>query len=112
MGLFDELMWPGDIFAAHMDCKKIYDMYALGTHPDYRGRGLATKLVLESFKVAKKSDCDCVTVLATNDFSRKIFNNVGMSILKTKPWNECYYDDTKVFGDVKSKHLSSHFMIL
>jgi hypothetical protein len=35
-----------------------------------------------------------------------------MSVLKAKPWNRCYFDDTKVFGEVKSKHPSAHFMIL
>jgi hypothetical protein len=74
--------------------------------------GIATKLVEESFKFAKKANCDCTTVLVSSDISRKIFDNAGMSVLETKPWNECYYGDTKVFGDVKSKYLSSHFMLL
>ena len=37
--LFDELLHPGDIFEKHPIVIKIYDMFAMAIHPDYRGRG-------------------------------------------------------------------------
>jgi GNAT superfamily N-acetyltransferase len=45
MATFDELMYPGDIFMKYRDCHKIYDMFALATHPDYRGKGIAGHLL-------------------------------------------------------------------
>ena len=46
----DLLYWPKDVFDTYGD-EKIYSMFALGTHPDYRGRGIATILVKETLKV-------------------------------------------------------------
>ena len=54
MAMFDELMWPGDVFSKYPSVNNIYDMFALATLPDYRGRGLATKLVQQALIVAKK----------------------------------------------------------
>jgi hypothetical protein len=46
MALFDEMMWTGEIFAANPDCKKIYGMFALGTHPEYRRRGFQSCFIV------------------------------------------------------------------
>ena len=54
MAMFDELMWPGDVFSKYPSVNNIYDMFALATLPDYRGRGLATKLVQQALIIAKK----------------------------------------------------------
>ena len=40
LSIFDEIMHSSDVFAANPDVTKIYDMFALATLPDYRGRGL------------------------------------------------------------------------
>ena len=37
--MFDELLYPGDVFDKYPDVTKIYDMFALATHPNYRGQG-------------------------------------------------------------------------
>ena len=37
--LFDELLHPGDVFEKYPNVLKIYDMFAMAIHPDYRGRG-------------------------------------------------------------------------
>ena len=38
--------------------KKIYKFDALATHPDYRGKGIATQLIQQALIIAKKSHCD------------------------------------------------------
>ena len=53
MTLFDELMFPGDIFDNNPDDKKYYDMFTLATKPGYRGKGIGKKLVQQSLAVGK-----------------------------------------------------------
>ena len=110
--LMDELCWPGDIFSQNATVKKLYKFDALATHPDYRGRGLATKLVNQAFIVAKKSQCDGAIVLATNDYTRKIFNKIGMEVVATKQWKDCVFGGKKLFEEVKSEMVTSHFIRL
>ena len=112
MSLFDDMMHPGDIFEKHPDRVQMYDMFALSTLPEYRGRGIATKLVQEAFKVAKKAGCDCAVVLATNDLTREIFAKVGMTMLASRPWIECNYDNVIIYGQVESQCLSCHYIDL
>ena len=47
-----QVLWPADVFDANPEDNLIYEMYALGVHSDYRGRGLGRILVEESFKVS------------------------------------------------------------
>ena len=110
--LMDELCWPGDMFSQNPNIKKIYKFDALATHPDYRGQGLATKLVKQAFTVAKKSKCDGATVLATNDYTRKIFNKIGMEVVASKQWKDCIFGGKRLFKDVKSEMVTSHFIKL
>ena len=44
---------PADIFRDFPEVNKIYDMFTLACHPDYRGRGIATELVRQALKVKK-----------------------------------------------------------
>ena len=112
MTLFDEIMYPGDIFETHSQDTKFFDMFTLATHPDYRGKGIGRTLVQESLKVGQEAGCSAAIVLATNDFSRKIFEKVGFELLKTKNWNDCLYNGTPAFGNVPSKFASAHYLKL
>ena len=47
-------MWPGDVFSKYPNVMNICELRALGIHPDYQGRGLATKLVQQTLMVAQK----------------------------------------------------------
>jgi hypothetical protein len=40
-----------DIFEKFPENRKMYDIQALGCHPDYRGRGIATELTRQGFQV-------------------------------------------------------------
>ena len=112
MALFDDLMYPGDVFVSNPDVNKIYDMFALATRPDYRGQGVASKLVKHALVVARMAGCEAVTVLATNDISRKIFDKMGMTVLGTKHWSEVVLNGKCVFGEVESEMASAHILKL
>jgi GNAT superfamily N-acetyltransferase len=56
--LTDEMCWPGDVFSKDEKIKKIFKFDALATHPNYRGKGIATKLIQQALIIAKKSHCD------------------------------------------------------
>ena len=51
MYLFDSLMHPKEVFADHPEDNKLLDMFALSTHEDYRGKGIAGQLVKHAFQV-------------------------------------------------------------
>lgn len=112
MTLFDEIMYPGDIFDAHPGDDKFFDMFTLATHPDYRGKGIGRTLVNESLKVGKEANCSAAIVLATNDFSRKIFEKVGFEQVQSKNWEDCIYNGKPAFGKVPSKFASAHYLKL
>ncbi len=63
MYLFDEALWPPDIFHKYPGHSKIFDFFALGTLPEYRGRGIAKELVNQALKVS-----DTPTVLPAVTF--------------------------------------------
>lgn len=112
MSLFDEIMYPGDLFESYPEDNKFYDMFTLATHPGYRGRGIGKNLVIESLKLAKQVNCSAAIVLATNDFSRMIFNKIGMKIIATKKWEDCIHNGKQDFGKVPSEMASSHYLKL
>ena len=91
---------------------QFYDMFTLATHPNYRGKGIGKNLVVESLKLAKQAGCTAAIVLATNDFSRKIFDKVGMTMIATKDWKDCVHNGKPDFGNVPSKMASSHYLKL
>ena len=112
MTLFDEITFPGDIFEKHLDDSKYYDMFTLATKPGYRGKGIGKKLVQQSLAIAKKAECSAAIVMATSDFSRKIFHNLGFEEISSKNWEEIIYDGKKAFGDVLSENATAHYLKL
>ena len=87
-------------------------MYCLGVVSEYRGRGIATRLVEEAFQVAKKANCGSTSVYATSPISKRIFEKLGMTLINTLPTSE--YLDKKtgnpVFPEVKE--FTAFFMLI
>ncbi len=83
----DHYNHPDIFFEAKPSVNKLYDMFCLGTDPAYRRRGIGTELVKQAFKIAKKAKCEGAFVWATSDFSRKIFNNLGMELFHRGEWD-------------------------
>lgn len=57
----------------------------IAVHPDYQGRGIATRLIQESFERLKKKDLDevelDVDILKTG--ARKLYENLGFRVVAT-----------------------------
>ena len=81
-------------------------MVAMATHPDYRGKGIAKELVKQAFIVAKKAECNGIKVLATSDYTRKIFHKMGFETIGTKIWKEC----ENLPNEVDSFGATGHFI--
>ena len=107
----DQTTHPSNIFEKYPDVTKIYDMFALATLPNYRGKGLATKLVQQALLVAKKAQCNGVTVLASSDYTRRIFNKLGMEVIGSKDWTDLRNpaDGKSIFTNVPSEKATAHF---
>ena len=108
--LLDELLHPGDVFEKYPTVSKIYNLFAMAIHPDYRGQGLAKSLVKQSLIVAEKADCNALMVLAVSDYASKIFFDMGMEIIAEKEWKDCIFDGVRPFGNVESKKATGYFM--
>jgi len=51
-------IWAPDILENNPNINRIYDMHALCTDPDYRGRGIAKNLIQVAWKVKMDSFID------------------------------------------------------
>ncbi len=51
LDVFINTVWAPDVMAERPEIKRVYEMFAMATHPDYRSRGIARKLVAESWEV-------------------------------------------------------------
>jgi len=51
MDVFVNCIWGPDLFEKYPKLNRIYEMFALATLPECRGRGIAKKMVLASWQV-------------------------------------------------------------
>jgi hypothetical protein len=73
-----------DIFEKFPEATKLYDMHALGCHPDYRGRGIATELIHQGFQVRKICSFNLFQII-NNDFFGNFFSRFQVTIIQS--WN-------------------------
>ncbi len=50
-GMVSSVLWPPDIFAHYESAHRIFDLFAMGVHPEHRSRGIARKMLAESLEV-------------------------------------------------------------
>ena len=73
------------------------------------GQGIGGKLIQETFHVAKKAECNGIMGMATNVYSRKIFNKLEMEIISEKETKDCTYDGIQPLGIMESQIGTGHF---
>ena len=110
MTLFDEILHPGDVFSKYPEVTKIFDMFAMAVHPHHRGKGIATQLLNQAIIVAKKANCNASIVMATSDYTWKIFTKAGMEVIGEKEWKDCVFNGIRPFVNVESKNVTGFFM--
>ena len=91
--VLSDLLWhPNDLFKQHPKVQNIFFFHALGVNPEYRKRGIAKELVKRGLQLAQDNDCQCIVVMATSPFSRKIFNDLGFEMLRIVDWRNFVMD--------------------
>jgi len=91
MECFDQLGTTEDLFEVFPDYYKIYYMLMMTVNPDYRGRGIASKLIDCCFEVAKMAGCDSAYVVATSPYTARIFQK-QMTEFRSLRWEEIEFD--------------------
>jgi len=84
--------------------KKIYKGFCVCTSREARGKGLGTKLIAKSMELAKAAGCEYVYLMATGNFSNKIFDKLGFESRKELVYSE-YVDEE---GQPKLKRTGVH----
>ena len=54
--------------------------------------------------------CTGTMVIASNNHSRKIFDRLGMDVMKEMNWEDIEIEGKRPFTGTKSKSISSHYM--
>ena len=97
MTLFDEILHPGDVFSKYPEVTKIFDMFAMAVHPHHRGKGIAKQLLNQAMIVAKKANCNATIVMATSDYTWKIFTKAGLEVIGEKRMERLCFQWCKAF---------------
>ncbi|MGJ8643432.1 MAG: GNAT family N-acetyltransferase [Luteolibacter sp.] len=68
-------------------CKPLLNLHDVMVHPDYRGKGLAKKLLAKCEEVAREIDCCKLTleVLEGNDIAKRTYASFGFSGYELDP---------------------------
>ena len=80
------IKWKDDLgynvynFMDKTRAKSVYKGLCVCTDKKTRNAGLGTKLIEKSTEMAKKAGCEYVYVLATGNYSNKIFDKLGFSV--------------------------------
>ena len=65
-------------------CKKVAYIYAVATHPDYRGRGIASKLLGEALDMIRQSGAyDLAALIPSSTDSKRLYERLGFEDTQT-----------------------------
>lgn len=115
---FEKSVSPFRALAAFIECKPVsalymleseivkdkktysaYYIYAVCTHPEYRGKGLMKSLFLELFKVAKSRNIDYLFLVPEEEYLFRLYEKLGFE-------NGFYYSEKtlsrKAFDDIEN----------
>ena len=67
-------------FIERNNAKKVYVGNGVCTASNYRGKGLATRLVAKSIEIAETGGCDYVYVCVSGNYSSKLFDRLGFTV--------------------------------
>lgn len=84
----DECLSYDKVFSDYPKANRLYDIFALSVHDDFKRRGIATKLTRMSIEIAESRECDCVCSVATSPFSERIFEKLGMRNVSRLKWKD------------------------
>ncbi|XP_045480645.1 arylalkylamine N-acetyltransferase 1-like isoform X2 [Harmonia axyridis] len=92
-----------DIFGKYPDIEKAMTVKIISVDPCMRGRGVATRLVDETRKIAIEKGCKLMYVECTSYFSAQIMKRLGFEKVYSLKYSDYKIDDKIVF-DPKKPH--------
>ncbi len=61
-----------------MVCKKVAYLYAVATKPEFRGRGIASRLITEALRYVEKSgEFDLAALIPSSTYSKQLYEKLG-----------------------------------
>ena len=94
------------------DSTQILEMVMLCTSPNFRKRGLGSKLVDQTIKFARRSGYKAIKGSVTGAFSKKIYDNLGFEKLREIQYKGYEMDGEEIFVNDMGVHTSGAFYIM
>ena len=94
------------------DSTQVLEMVMLCTSPNFRKRGLGSKLVDQTIKFARKSGYKVIKGSVTGAFSKKIYDNFGFEKLREIQYKGYKMDGEEIFVNDMGVHTSGAFYIV
>ena len=94
------------------DPTKVLEMVMLCTSPNFRKRGLGSKLVDQTIKFAKRRSYEAIKGCVTGLFSKKIYDKAGFEKLREIQYKGYEMDGEEIFVNDMGVHTSGAFYIM
>nr|XP_006812769.1 PREDICTED: dopamine N-acetyltransferase-like [Saccoglossus kowalevskii] len=99
----DEL-YVGNPFQDYPDFQssRIMQIINIGTHPEYQGKGIASKSAEKQICLARDAGCRYIVVECTGPYTQKLYAKFGFHTV-----NEIMYDEYHYKGKIPFKNIKS-----
>uniref|UniRef100_A0A914PZE4 N-acetyltransferase domain-containing protein n=1 Tax=Panagrolaimus davidi TaxID=227884 RepID=A0A914PZE4_9BILA len=94
------------------NCKKLFVLHILFVHPDFGGKGIATKLTEKSIELAKENQCDYIMSVPSNIKSAHIFTKFGFELVREIPFDAFQENGQSFVKDLGDGNKSTRLMFL
>ena len=82
-----------DAFDMFDDCTAVYEGALVGVAAAARGRGLVAELVRRSMRLAEEKGCEYTYILATGEYSARVFAKLGFTVAKEHRYADIRLDN-------------------
>ncbi|MCP3953174.1 MAG: GNAT family N-acetyltransferase, partial [Desulfobacterales bacterium] len=83
---------------------RVADLWMLGVHPDYLGRGIASRLARLSLEQVAQAGFEYAIVECTGAFSQHAMQAAGCNPVYELPYTDLFWNGEAVFRNVPAPH--------